>query len=45
MLWSLGDPYTRFLDPEAFAEERSQIEAHLYGVGMQLGMNKNHRWW
>ena len=43
MLWSLGDPYTRFLDPEAFAEERSQIEAHLYGVGMQLGMNKNHR--
>lgn len=43
MLWSLADPYTRFLDPEAFKEERSQIEAHLFGVGMQLGMNKNHR--
>ncbi|MBZ0187275.1 MAG: PDZ domain-containing protein, partial [Candidatus Obscuribacterales bacterium] len=43
MLASLGDPYTRFLDKEAFEEEKSQIEAHLFGVGMQLGMNpKNH---
>lgn len=43
MLYSLGDPYTRFLDREAFDEERSQIEAHLFGVGMQLGMNKEHK--
>ncbi|MDX2107160.1 MAG: S41 family peptidase [Candidatus Melainabacteria bacterium] len=43
MLFSLGDPYTRFLDKEAFDEEKSQIEAHLFGVGMQLGMNKNHK--
>ncbi len=44
MLYSLGDPYTRFLDREAFDEERSQIEAHLFGVGMQLGMNsKSHK--
>ncbi len=43
MLASLGDPYTRFLDREAFADEKDQIEAHLFGVGMQLGMNKEHK--
>ncbi|HEY9787906.1 MAG TPA: S41 family peptidase [Candidatus Obscuribacterales bacterium] len=43
MLASLGDPYTRFLDVEAFDEEKAQIEAHLFGVGMQLGMNKEHK--
>jgi carboxyl-terminal processing protease len=43
MLASLADPYTRFLDHDAFDEEKSQIEAHLFGVGMQLGMNKEHK--
>lgn len=43
MLASLGDPYTRFLNKEAFTEEKSQIDAHLFGVGMQLGMNKEHK--
>jgi carboxyl-terminal processing protease len=43
MVSSLGDPYTRFLGNEAFADEKSQIEAHLFGVGMQLGMNKEHK--
>ncbi len=43
MLASLGDPYTRFLNRDAFDEEKSQIEARLFGVGMQLGMNKEHR--
>jgi carboxyl-terminal processing protease len=43
MLASLGDPYTRFLNREAFDEEKTQIEAHLFGVGMQLGMNKEHK--
>ncbi|MDR3611975.1 MAG: S41 family peptidase [Candidatus Obscuribacterales bacterium] len=43
MLASLSDPYTRFLDRDAFDEEKSQIEAHLFGVGMQLGMNKGHK--
>lgn len=43
MLASLNDPYTRFLDREAFDDEKSQIEAHLFGVGMQLGMNKEHK--
>ncbi|HEY9719425.1 MAG TPA: S41 family peptidase [Trichormus sp.] len=41
MLASLGDPYTRFLDRDAFDEEKSQIEAHLFGVGMQLGMHEH----
>ena len=43
MLASLADPYTRFLDRDAFDEEKSQIDAHLFGVGMQLGMNKEHK--
>ncbi len=43
MLASLGDPYTRFLDRDAFDEEKSQIDARLYGVGMLLGMNKEHK--
>jgi carboxyl-terminal processing protease len=43
MIASLGDPYTRFLSKESFDEEKDQIAAHLYGVGMQLGMNKEHK--
>jgi carboxyl-terminal processing protease len=43
MVDSLGDPYTRFLTKEAFDDEKDQIAAHLYGVGMQLGMNKEHK--
>lgn len=43
MLHSLGDPYTRFLGQDAFSDEKSQIQAHLFGVGMQLGMNKEHK--
>jgi carboxyl-terminal processing protease len=43
MLFSLGDPYTRFLDRDQFDDEKSQIEARLFGVGMQLGMNKEHK--
>jgi carboxyl-terminal processing protease len=42
MLASLGDPYTRFLNLDAFDDEKTQIEARLFGVGMQLGM-KEHR--
>lgn len=43
MFASLGDPYTRFLNEDAFGEERSNIRAELFGVGMQLGMNKEHK--
>lgn len=43
MLSSLGDRYTRFLDHDAFDDERGQIEAKLYGVGIQIGMDKTHK--
>lgn len=43
MLASLGDPYTRFLNEENFSDEKQQIQAKLFGVGMQLGMNKEHK--
>lgn len=43
MLASLGDRYTRFLDPDAFEDEKSQIDAHLYGIGVQIGLDKTHK--
>lgn len=38
MLSSLNDPYTRFLDPEEFAEEKRSISGKLCGVGIQIGI-------
>lgn len=43
MLASLGDRYTRFLDRDAFDDEKGQIAATLYGVGIQIGMDKTHK--
>jgi len=43
MLNSLGDRYTRFLDRDAFDDERSQIDAHLYGIGVQIGLDKTQK--
>lgn len=43
MLASLGDPGTRFLKAENFGDEKLQTQARLFGVGMQLGMNKEHK--
>lgn len=43
MLASLGDRYTRFLDRDAFADERSQIDAQICGIGVQIGTNKERR--
>lgn len=43
MLASLGDRYTRFLDRDAFDDEKSQIDARLCGIGVQIGIDKNHR--
>lgn len=42
MLASLGDPYTRFLNPEAFAQENSAIAAKLYGIGIQMAPDQSH---
>lgn len=39
MLASLGDRYTRFLDVDAFDDERAQIDAKLFGIGIQIGMD------
>jgi len=38
MLASLNDPYTRFLDPDEFAEEKRSISGTLYGIGIQIGL-------
>ncbi|MBI4534253.1 MAG: PDZ domain-containing protein, partial [Candidatus Melainabacteria bacterium] len=43
MLASLGDRYTRFLDHDAFEDEKSQIDAHLYGIGVQIGLDKTQK--
>jgi carboxyl-terminal processing protease len=39
-LESLGDPYTRFLDPEEYADLTSQTSGELSGIGIQLGVNQ-----
>ena len=41
MLASLNDPYTRFLDPEEFADEGSSIKGTLYGIGVQIGIRED----
>lgn len=43
MLASLGDRYTRYLDPAAFSDETNQIESKLFGIGIQMGFQKNHK--
>ncbi len=43
MLASLGDRYTRFLDRDAFDDEKAQIESRLFGVGIQIGMDKTQK--
>lgn len=37
MLASLNDRYTRFLNPDEFAEEGRSIKATLFGIGIQIG--------
>lgn len=38
MIASLNDPYTKFLDPEEFAEETNSIKGSLKGIGIQIGV-------
>lgn len=38
MLASLNDPYTRFLDPDEFADETQSISGTLFGIGIQIGV-------
>jgi len=41
MLASLNDPYTRFLNPEEFADEGSSIKGTLFGIGVQIGIRED----
>ncbi len=36
----LGDPYTRFLEPEEYEDLTSQTSGELSGIGIQLGMEQ-----
>jgi carboxyl-terminal processing protease len=39
MLQALDDPYTRFLDPEAYKRMREENEGNFVGIGAQLDVN------
>lgn len=41
MLSALGDPYSRFMDPEAYAEFQTEAEGHFEGIGAELTMERN----
>ncbi len=41
MLSSLNDRYTRFLNPEEFADEGNSIRATLFGIGIQIGIRND----
>lgn len=41
MLDSLKDPYTRFLDPQAFKDENDAIDAKIVGIGINLLQKDN----
>lgn len=39
-LEDLGDPYTRFLEPEEYEELSNQTSGELSGIGIQLGIDR-----
>jgi carboxyl-terminal processing protease len=41
MLSALGDPFTRFMDPESYKKMREENEGNFTGIGAQLDTNKN----
>jgi carboxyl-terminal processing protease len=41
MLGSLNDRYTRFLNPDEFADEGNSIRATLFGIGIQIGVRND----
>jgi len=41
MLHALGDPFTRFLDPDEYKKMREENEGNFTGIGAQLDTNKN----
>lgn len=43
MLTSLGDQYTRFLQPAAFKDETNAISAKMYGIGLQIAPDQSQK--
>jgi carboxyl-terminal processing protease len=41
MLESLGDPYSRYMEPTANSEMKVRLDGEFYGVGIQIGMKTN----
>ncbi len=42
MLEALGDPYTRFMDPRAFAEFRQDAQGFFFGIGIFIDIKDDH---
>lgn len=40
-LHALGDPFTRFMDPDSYKKMREENEGNFTGIGAQLDTNKN----
>lgn len=40
LLYSLNDPYSRFLEPKSFAEMKIRMKGSFGGIGIQIGMKK-----
>lgn len=43
MLRTLGDPYTRFMDPKQYSSMKVETSGEFQGVGMQLGLDEKSR--
>jgi carboxyl-terminal processing protease len=43
MLKKLGDPYTRFMDPQEFKNMQIDTSGELHGVGIQLGADEKSK--
>lgn len=41
MLATLGDPYTRFMDPQAFRQMQEEKSGEFSGVGIEIGLRSN----
>ncbi len=41
MLLALGDPFTRFMDPDDYTKMREENEGNFTGIGARLDTNKN----
>lgn len=38
MVQAVGDPYTRYVDPESFAQMKDQLEGSFSGIGIEMGV-------